>query len=93
MSPQTVQGEDRDPKESRPKFPDGLDGCPAWLVRARVDGHTYIVAPPASWCRMAAMAEERTARQGEKNAAAYMRGVNDAAKGRAFGRPDREYPT
>ena len=42
---------------------------------------------------MAAMAEERTARQGEKNAAAYMRGVNDAAKGRAFGRPDREYPT
>jgi hypothetical protein len=22
-----------------------------------------------------------------------MRGINDAAKGRAFGRPDREYPT
>ncbi len=31
--------------------------------------------------------------QAEKNAAAYMRGVNDAAKCRAFGRPDREYPT
>ncbi len=37
------------------------------------------------------MQEEPT--QAEKNAAAYMRGVNDAARGRAFGRPDREYPT
>ncbi len=37
--------------------------------------------------------EERTAQQAEKNAAAYTQGVNDAASGRAFGRPDREYPT
>lgn len=37
--------------------------------------------------------EERTTRQAEKNADAYMRGVNDAVAGRAFGRPDRDYST
>lgn len=42
---------------------------------------------------MAGMPEERTKQQAEKNAAAYMRGVNDAASGRAFRRPDRGYPT
>jgi hypothetical protein len=40
---------------------------------------------------MSAMAGERT--QTEKNAAAYMRDVNDAAWSRAFGRPDRDYHT
>ncbi|MDP9485865.1 MAG: hypothetical protein M3Q49_08800 [Actinomycetota bacterium] len=37
------------------------------------------------------MPEERTEQQAKRNAAAYMKGVNDAVSGRAFNRPDRQY--
>jgi hypothetical protein len=36
---------------------------------------------------------DREETQGQRNARAYREGVQDAAEGRNFGRPDRHYPS